>query len=59
MDTEGKKPSVLFVYYTYTNQTKKVLDTISEVLRDHDSEVTFARVELTTLATRSDSSRSR
>jgi menaquinone-dependent protoporphyrinogen IX oxidase len=41
------RPSVLFAYFTYTNQTKKVLDVMAEVLRGHDCDVTFARIELT------------
>ena len=36
------KPSVLFVYYSYTNQTKKVLDPMAEVFRVQGCEVTFA-----------------
>ncbi len=41
------KPSVLFVYFTYTNQTKKVLDTMAEVLESRGCDVTFASIELT------------
>ncbi len=41
------KPSVLFVYYSYTNQTKKVLDAMADVLRDQGCEVTFAPIEFT------------
>jgi multimeric flavodoxin WrbA len=43
----GAKPSVLFAYYSYTNQTKKVLDAMAQVLSDHDCDVTFAQIELT------------
>jgi flavodoxin len=43
--TEGR--SVLFVYFSFTNQTKKVLDVMAEVLRHHACEVTFAPIELT------------
>ena len=32
-------PSVLFVYYTYTQQTLKVLEAMGEVLRDRGCEV--------------------
>jgi menaquinone-dependent protoporphyrinogen IX oxidase len=46
MDQE-KKPSVLFAYFTYTNQTKKVLDPMAQVLRDQGCDVTFAQIELT------------
>jgi len=42
-----KKRSVLFAYFSFTNQTKKVLDVMAEVLRDHDCDVTFALIELT------------
>ena len=41
------KPSVLFAYFSYTNQTKKVLDVMAEVLQNRNCEVTFARIELT------------
>jgi hypothetical protein len=27
----ASKPSVLFVYFTYTNQTRKVMDAMAEV----------------------------
>jgi menaquinone-dependent protoporphyrinogen IX oxidase len=46
MDTE-KKPSVLFVYYTYTQQTLKVIEAMAEVLRDRGSEVVLAGIEFT------------
>jgi len=42
---DAVKPSVLFVYYTYTNQTKKVLDAMAEVLRDRGCDITFALIE--------------
>src|ERR1039457_268662 len=41
------KPSVLFVYFTYTNQTRKVIDAMAEVLRGHDVDVTLAAIEFT------------
>jgi menaquinone-dependent protoporphyrinogen IX oxidase len=41
------KPSVLFVYYTYTGQTVKVLDAMAEVLRDRGCDVTLAPIEFT------------
>lgn len=41
------KPSVLFVYFTYTNQTRKVVDVMAEVLRDRDVDVTLAAIEFT------------
>ncbi len=43
--TNGR--SVLFAYFSFTNQTKKVLDVMAEVLRANDCEVTFAPIELT------------
>ncbi len=33
------KPSVLFVYYTYTQQTQKVIDAMASVLRDRGCDV--------------------
>ena len=38
---------MLFVYYSYTGQTQKLVDTISEVLRQRGCEVTPAQVDLT------------
>jgi menaquinone-dependent protoporphyrinogen IX oxidase len=35
------------VYFTYTNQTRRVLDVMAEVLRDRGCDVTLASVELT------------
>jgi len=46
METETK-PSVLFVYYTYTQQTLKVVETMASVLRDRGSQVALARIEFT------------
>jgi flavodoxin len=46
MDGDAKK-SVLFAYFSYTNQTKKVLDVMAEELRQQNCEVTFASIELT------------
>ena len=40
------KPSVLFIYFTYTNQTRKVIDAMAEVLRGRGCDVTLAAVEL-------------
>jgi flavodoxin len=39
------RPSVLFVYYSYTNQTKKVLDVMAEVLNGQGCDVTFALID--------------
>jgi len=44
MDT-ATKPAVLFVYYTYTQQTLKVVETMAGVLRDRGSEVVLAAIE--------------
>jgi len=41
------KPAVLFVYYTYTGQTQKLVDTISEVLSERGCDVTPAAIDLT------------
>jgi len=40
-----KKLSVLFVYYSYTQQTLKVVETMAGVLRDRGSEVVQAGIE--------------
>jgi len=36
-----------FVYFTYTNQTRKVIDAMAEVLRSRDVDVTLAAIEFT------------
>jgi hypothetical protein len=41
------KPSVLFVYYTYTRQTLKVVEAMAQVLRDRGSEAVLAGIEFT------------
>ena len=41
------KPSVLFVYFTYTNQTRKVIDVMAEVLRGRGCDVTLAAIGFT------------
>ncbi len=41
------KPSVLFVYYTYTQQTRKVAEAMAEVLRGRGCDVTLAAIEFT------------
>jgi multimeric flavodoxin WrbA len=38
-------PSVLFVYYTYTQQTLKIVETMAAVLRDRGCEVSLASIE--------------
>jgi hypothetical protein len=39
-----RKPSVLFVYYTYTQQTQKVIDAMAGVLRDRGCDVGFGLI---------------
>jgi flavodoxin len=41
------RPSVLFVYFTYTQQTQKVVEAMAEVLRDRGCDVTLAAIEFT------------
>lgn len=41
------KPSVLFVYYTYTQQTLKVAEAMAEVLRGRGCDVTLAAIAFT------------
>src|SRR5277367_2817647 len=41
------KPKVMFVYYTYTKQTLKVVEAMSEVLRERGCEVQHAQIDLT------------
>jgi hypothetical protein len=41
------KPSVLFVYFTYTQQTLKVMEAMAKVLRDHGCDTTLAAIEFT------------
>jgi hypothetical protein len=41
------KPKVLFVYYTYTKQTLKVVEAMSEVMRERGCEVQQAAIDLT------------
>jgi menaquinone-dependent protoporphyrinogen IX oxidase len=44
---EARAPRVLFVYYTYTQQTLKIIEAMSEVLSDRGCEVQQAAIELT------------
>jgi menaquinone-dependent protoporphyrinogen IX oxidase len=46
MDSAAK-PSVLFVYYTYTQQTLKVVEAMAEVLRGRGCDVRLAAIEFT------------
>jgi menaquinone-dependent protoporphyrinogen IX oxidase len=41
------KPTVLFVYFSYTQQTLKVAEVMAEVLRERGCEVSHARIEFT------------
>ena len=41
------KPRVLFVYFTYTKQTLKVVEAMTEVFRDRGCEIEHARIDLT------------
>jgi hypothetical protein len=41
------KPSVLFVYHTYTQQTLKVVKAMAAVFRDRGSEIFLAAIEFT------------
>jgi menaquinone-dependent protoporphyrinogen IX oxidase len=46
-DAVGPKPRVLFVYFTYTQQSLKVAEAMAEVLRAQGCDVRLARIELT------------
>jgi menaquinone-dependent protoporphyrinogen IX oxidase len=46
MDSTSK-PSVLFLYFTYTQQTLKVVEAMAEVLRGRGWDVTMAAIEFT------------
>jgi menaquinone-dependent protoporphyrinogen IX oxidase len=41
------KPSVLFVYFTYTQQTLKVVEAMADVLRGRGCDVNLAAIEFT------------
>src|SRR4051812_29676877 len=41
----GEPRQVLFVYYTYTNQTSKVIEVMSETLRERGCDVRLAPIE--------------
>jgi menaquinone-dependent protoporphyrinogen IX oxidase len=42
-----KKPSILFVYYTYSQQTLRVVESMAAVLRDRGCDVQLAKIEFT------------
>ena len=46
-DTLSRKPSVLLVYYTYTQQALKVAEAMAEQFRKQDCSVTLAKIEFT------------
>jgi menaquinone-dependent protoporphyrinogen IX oxidase len=46
-DADGPTPRVLFVYFTYTQQSLKVAEAMAEVLRARGCDVRLARIELT------------
>jgi hypothetical protein len=43
----SKNPKILFVYFSFTNQTHKVVEAMSEVLRAKGCKVSHARIEFT------------
>ena len=43
----ASKPSVLFLYFTYTQQTLKAVEAMAEVLRGRGCDVTLAAIEFT------------
>ena len=46
-DVNGRRPRVLFVYYTHTNQAKRVCESMAEVLGSRGWEVSEAGIEFT------------
>ena len=46
-DAKATGPRVLFVYFTYTQQSLKVAEAMAEVLRGRGCDVRLARIELT------------
>ncbi|MGE2835907.1 flavodoxin family protein [Mycobacterium sp. SMC-4] len=46
-DDRGARPRVLFLYYSYTGQTQKVIDAAAEVFRQRGCEVHTAPIEFT------------
>jgi multimeric flavodoxin WrbA len=43
----AKKQSVLFVYYSYTQQTRRVVEAMAEVICDRGCEAALAKIEFT------------
>jgi menaquinone-dependent protoporphyrinogen IX oxidase len=46
-DPSAAQPRVLFVYFTYTQQSLKVAEAMADVLRERGCDVSMARIELT------------
>jgi menaquinone-dependent protoporphyrinogen IX oxidase len=46
-DSGTSRPRVLVVYFTYTQQSLKIAEAMSEVLQERDCDVELARIELT------------
>jgi menaquinone-dependent protoporphyrinogen IX oxidase len=46
-DADGPNPRVLFVYFTYTQQSLKVAEAMADVLRARGCDVRLARIEFT------------
>src|SRR3954452_1767843 len=46
-DTTATRPRVLLVYYTYTQQSRKVAESIGDVLQERGCDVSEAAIELT------------
>jgi multimeric flavodoxin WrbA len=47
VETNATRPRVLFVYFSYTKQTLKVVEAMTETLRERGCEVEHAAIELT------------
>jgi menaquinone-dependent protoporphyrinogen IX oxidase len=43
----ARRPRILFVYYTYTQQTRRVVEAMTDVLRDRGCEVQNAAIKFT------------
>jgi hypothetical protein len=43
----ARKPKILFIYYTYSQQTLSVVETMSGVLRERGCDVRHAKIEFT------------
>lgn len=45
MEAAAKRPSILFIYHTYTQQTLKVVQAMAQVLKDRGADVFLAPIE--------------